>query len=80
MKLSKNSSAEAEKFLTVLSGPERARTADPLLAKQVLYHLSYRPKFGLCSLEKHQILSKKVVGRTGIAPVTPALSALCSAN
>ena len=25
------------------SGPERARTADPLLAKQVLYQLSYRP-------------------------------------
>ncbi len=24
-------------------GPERARTADPLLAKQVLYQLSYRP-------------------------------------
>ena len=28
-------------------GPERARTADPLLAKQVLYQLSYRPiKYG----------------------------------
>ena len=27
-------------------GPERARTADPLLAKQVLYQLSYRPEIG----------------------------------
>jgi hypothetical protein len=25
------------------SGAERTRTADPLLAKQVLYQLSYRP-------------------------------------
>jgi hypothetical protein len=26
------------------SGAERTRTADPLLAKQVLYQLSYRPR------------------------------------
>jgi hypothetical protein len=26
-----------------LGGAERTRTADPLLAKQVLYQLSYRP-------------------------------------
>ena len=49
-----------------LFGPERARTADPLLAKQVLYQLSYRPI--------------KIMGQRGIAPLTPALSALCSAN
>jgi hypothetical protein len=29
--------------LADLSGAERTRTADPLLAKQVLYQLSYRP-------------------------------------
>ena len=52
-------------------GPERARTADPLLAKQVLYQLSYRPDIA------H---AKNMVGRAGIAPATPALSALCSAN
>ena len=29
-----------------IGGAERARTADPLLAKQVLSQLSYSPKFG----------------------------------
>ena len=29
-----------------LGGAERARTADPLLAKQVLSQLSYSPNFG----------------------------------
>ena len=45
MKLSKNDSRHnnwREKILNFV-GPERARTADPLLAKQVLYQLSYRP-------------------------------------
>ena len=52
-------------------GPERARTADLLLAKQALYQLSYRPETRL---------PKKMVGQRGIAPLTPALSALCSTN
>ena len=52
-------------------GPERARTADLLLAKQALYQLSYRPERGV---------SNKMVGQRGIAPLTPALSALCSTN
>jgi hypothetical protein len=48
-------------------GPERDRTADPLLAKQVLSQLSYRPVIEL-------------VGPSGFEPLTPALSALCSTN
>jgi hypothetical protein len=31
------------RLLVPSSGAERTRTADPLLAKQVLYQLSYRP-------------------------------------
>ena len=38
----------AFKNIHILSfGPERDRTADPLLAKQVLSQLSYRPATGL---------------------------------
>ena len=43
MKLSKNVSALRQNKIFEFFGPERARTADPLLAKQVLYQLSYRP-------------------------------------
>ena len=66
MKLSKS-----KKFFTRPEklGPERARTADLLLAKQALYQLSYRPEAEI-----------KMVGQRGIAPLTPALSALCSTN
>ena len=42
-------------------GDMRNRTADPLLAKQVLYQLSYTPK-------------KKVVGLSGLEPPTSRLS------
>ena len=34
-----------QKILVQNCGPERARTADLLLAKQALYQLSYRPEF-----------------------------------
>ncbi len=50
-------------FWNYYSGPERDRTADPLLAKQVLSQLSYRPG---------------TLGPSGFEPLTPALSALCS--
>ena len=50
-----------------LGGGERTRTDDPLLAKQVLYHLSYTPSF-----------SPKMVGRGGLEPPTPRLSSVCS--
>ena len=46
-------------------GAERDRTADPLLAKQVLSQLSYTPR-------------KIVVGLVGFEPTTPALSRRCS--
>ena len=32
-------------FSKILGGDERNRTADPLLARQVLYQLSYTPTF-----------------------------------
>ena len=34
-------------FSQIFGGGERIRTDDPLLAKQVLYHLSYTPSFHL---------------------------------
>ena len=36
--------------VNVLGGDERARTADPLLAKQVLSQLSYIPAYGLAAI------------------------------
>ena len=48
-----------------LGGGKRDRTDDPLLAKQVLYQLSYAPG---CSL----------VGLVGLEPTTPRLSSVCS--
>ena len=47
-------------------GAKRDRTADPLLAKQVLSQLSYSPK------------TKCMVGLVGLEPTTPALSRRCS--
>ena len=32
-------------MVTVIGGGMRIRTADPLLAKQMLYQLSYTPEF-----------------------------------
>ena len=65
-------------------GPERARTADLLLAKQALYQLSYRPVNAVTLLYPPQnaadCLAAEMVGQRGIAPLTPALSALCSTN
>ena len=53
MKLSKNVKIELQNCRLLSTepphqriGPERVRTADPLLAKQVLYQLSYRPENG----------------------------------
>ena len=50
-------------------GDEGIRTPDPLLAKQVLYQLSYAPSVGsgLC-----------LVGLGGLEPPTPRLSSVCS--
>ena len=51
-------------MLIICSGAERNRTADNLLARQVLYQLSYSP-------------SSKV-GDTRFELVTPSLSEKCS--
>ena len=48
-------------------GGKRDRTDDPLLAKQVLYQLSYAP-----------IRVKVMVGLGGLEPPTPRLSSVCS--
>jgi hypothetical protein len=37
----------------MVGGRERARTADPLLAKQVLSQLSYTPTVGVLFIVKH---------------------------
>ena len=58
--------------LSQLSGGAcRDRTDDPLLAKQVLYQLSYAPSI-LFSL------SQSLVGLVGLEPTTPRLSSVCS--
>ena len=49
----KHSFKNAEKPKSTIYGPERARTADPLLAKQVLYQLSYRPEKWWAKEELH---------------------------
>ena len=49
-----------------MPGPEESRTPYPLLAKQMLYQMSYRPL--------------KIVGPDGLEPSTPALSTLCSSQ
>ena len=48
-------------------GDEETRTPDPLLAKEMLYQLSYVPE-----------LPAGVVGVSGLEPETSALSGQCS--
>ena len=36
-----------------IGGVGRSRTDDPLLAKQVLYQLSYDPVYGVVTLKEH---------------------------
>jgi hypothetical protein len=48
-------------------GDNRIRTGDPLLAKQVLYQLSYVPR-----------KPTTLVGQGGLEPPTPRLSSVCS--
>ena len=48
-------------------GDEETRTPDPLLAKEMLYQLSYVP-----------VLPTGVVGVSGLEPETSALSGQCS--
>ena len=57
---------------SIYGGDERDRTADPLLAKQVLSQLSYIP-----SLNTSQP-TPKMVGLTGVEPVTSPLSGVRS--
>ena len=66
-------------------GDNRVRTGDPLLAKQVLYQLSYVPRGSATSnghLEHWPRLSllrqHPVVGQGGLEPPTPRLSSVCS--
>ncbi len=55
--------------LTQIGGDDRDRTGDPLLAKQVLSQLSYIPPPNI-SVSPHL----KMVGLTGVEPVTSPLS------
>ena len=66
----------------ISGGDGRNRTDDPLLAKQVLYQLSYIPKIvGWAERsEAHQGSphSPSMVGQGGLEPPTPRLSSVCS--
>ena len=55
-------------------GGERTRTADPLLAKQVLSQLSYTPKTRCQTPEGHPSSVIRLVGRGGLEPPTSRLS------
>jgi hypothetical protein len=48
MKINRDARESAADLAISDGGAKRARTADPLLAKQVLFQLSYSPE--LCSL------------------------------
>ena len=58
------------RFSQTCGGDKRDRTADPLLAKQVLSQLSYAP-----SINKQSI---KMVGLRGLGPLTSRLSGVRS--
>ena len=77
----------------VNGGPEEDRTPDPLLAKQVLSQLSYRPEIFLNVAPRvthrdvtrdnsfvfpNQFFKAKLVGPSEFESLTPALSAQCS--
>ncbi len=51
-----------------VGGDEETRTPDPLLAKEMLYQLSYVPS----------LLEREMVGVSGLEPETSALSGQCS--
>ena len=62
----------AQALQSDLGGDNRARTDDPLLAKQVLSQLSYTPIFSSPVL--------KVVGPSGLEPPTSRLSVVRSSQ
>ena len=61
-----------------LGGGKRDRTDDPLLAKQVLYQLSYAPSILFSSHEVFTCGLLLLVGLVGLEPTTPRLSSVCS--
>ena len=74
-----------------MPGPEESRTPYPLLAKQTLYQMSYRPEFAQRPTRNAQRkavsfmrcalpVARYLVGPDGLEPSTPALSTLCSSQ
>ena len=62
-----------------IGGAERDRTADPLLAKQVLSQLSYSPINSTSATNLNPSLpSKRMVGPGRLELPTPRLSSVCS--
>jgi hypothetical protein len=59
------------------SGAEETRTPDVLLAKEVLYQLSYGPKSGYAALGIMGVQPTRV-GVSGLEPEASALSGQCS--
>ena len=59
-------------------GAGRTRTGDPLLAKQVLYQLSYDPEVGRLSLQRTLIPKIYFVRSTGTQTVESNISNLRS--
>jgi hypothetical protein len=60
-------SVQLKRRRSIDGGDEETRTPDPLLAKEMLYQLSYVPAPGV-----------GVVGVSGLEPETSALSGQCS--
>ena len=73
-----------------MPGPEESRTPYPLLAKQMLYQMSYRPfknrrsflgaRFSFEERFPSPKSRFKKMGPDGLEPSTPALSTLCSTS
>jgi hypothetical protein len=61
-------------------GDEEIRTPDPLLAKEVLYQLSYIPERDLRTNASERVIQVRdaQVGVSGLEPETSALSGQCS--
>ena len=61
-----------------VGGDEETRTPDPLLAKEMLFRLSYVPSRVRAGIDRSGVCRCGMVGVSGLEPETSALSGQCS--